>query len=62
METREKTRAEKRRQAETRKELHDDNIQRMLNGEAPIFRTKGKRKFGFLIESSIRFFSSSPSY
>uniref|UniRef100_A0A8R1ESF4 rRNA biogenesis protein RRP36 n=1 Tax=Caenorhabditis japonica TaxID=281687 RepID=A0A8R1ESF4_CAEJA len=41
METSEKTRAEKRRQAETRKELHDDNIQRMLRGEAPIFRTKG---------------------
>uniref|UniRef100_A0A1I7T9X5 rRNA biogenesis protein RRP36 n=1 Tax=Caenorhabditis tropicalis TaxID=1561998 RepID=A0A1I7T9X5_9PELO len=42
METREKTRAEKRRQAETRKELHDDNIERMLRGEAPIFRTKAQ--------------------
>lgn len=42
METREKTRAEKRRHAETRKELHDDNIERMLRGEAPIFRTKAQ--------------------
>ncbi|EFO95260.1 hypothetical protein CRE_09238 [Caenorhabditis remanei] len=42
METSEKTRAEKRRQAETRKELHDDNIDRMLRGEAPIFRTKAQ--------------------
>ncbi|CAI5452356.1 unnamed protein product [Caenorhabditis angaria] len=40
METREKTRAEKRRQTETRKELHDENIERMLRGEAPIFKTK----------------------
>ncbi|CAB3396700.1 unnamed protein product [Caenorhabditis bovis] len=42
MENRERSRAEKARQAETRRELHEENIQRMLRGEAPIFKTKAQ--------------------
>uniref|UniRef100_A0A183FEX1 rRNA biogenesis protein RRP36 n=1 Tax=Heligmosomoides polygyrus TaxID=6339 RepID=A0A183FEX1_HELPZ len=42
MDNREKTKAEKKLKQETYKELRQENIDRMMRGERPVFKTKAK--------------------
>lgn len=49
MKDRRKTAEEQKRQRETRRQLEEENVERMLKGEKPIFKTKGKIVF-FLIK------------
>ncbi|KAK6009928.1 hypothetical protein OSTOST_25113 [Ostertagia ostertagi] len=42
MDDRERTKAERKLKEETYKELRQENIERMMRGERPVFKTKAK--------------------